>query len=327
MAVKKKSKGREKSKEKQPNSKLKSTVKKIKKARKKYADEEDRIDLKVMRKEEQIENSIINDVKSFLHLHLDNYESVHGRRIEGTLFFLNFLAIALFIFSTYEFGENINFMITSFEFFLVGIFLMEYIARMWVAKKKIKHFFYPYTLIDLASILPILVHFADLTFFRVFRILRLFRMLRVLRFQRMFKSKDTLFGRLSESELIIIRIVLTIFTIILISSGLIWTVENSANPGQFDNIFDTIYFVIVTITTVGYGDITPISGWGKFLTVATILSGIALIPWQLGKLVKVLLVEVTKIRIRCPNCHLEEHDLNANFCKNCGTKLRVSHLK
>jgi voltage-gated potassium channel len=309
--------------------KLKSKIKLTTKIKNSYgkANNEDSIDSKIIKEEAKIENSIINDIRSFLHLHLDNYESLHGRRIEGTLFFLNFLAVALFILSTYQFSDTINFIIGGAEVFLVSIFLMEYIGRMWVAKKKMKHFFNPYSLIDLASILPIIVHFADLTFFRVFRILRLFRMLRVLRFQRIFKSKDTLFGKLNESELIIIRIILTIFTIILISSGLIWTVENSVNPGQFSNIWEAIYFVIVTVTTVGYGDITPISGLGKFLTVATILSGIALIPWQLGKLIKVLMMEVTKTKIKCPNCHLEEHDLDALYCKNCGTKLRKSHVK
>ena len=161
----------------------------------------------------------------------------------------------------------------------------------------------------------------NLGFFRVLRILRLFRMLRVLRFQRIFKSKDTMFGKISDSQLVIIRIVMTVFTIVLISSGLIWTVENKINPGQFSNIWETMYFVVVTLATVGYGDITPISAWGKAVTVLMILSGIALIPWQLGKLIKILFMEATKTKIKCPKCDLEDHERDSVHCRRCGAKL------
>ena len=131
-----------------------------------------------------------------------------------------------------------------------------------------------------------------------------------------------MFGQLNDSQLIIIRIVLTIFTIILIASGLIWSVENKVNPGQFSNIWEAMYFAIVTITTVGYGDITPISWQGRAITVAMILSGIALIPWQLGKLLKVLFMEATKTKMSCKKCGLAEHDQDSNHCRICGTKLK-----
>jgi len=131
-----------------------------------------------------------------------------------------------------------------------------------------------------------------------------------------------MFGRITDSQLVIIRIVMTVFTIILISSGLIWTVENKINPGQFGNIWETMYFVVVTLATVGYGDITPISAWGKAVTVLMILSGIALIPWQLGKLIKILFMEVTKAKIKCPTCDLEEHEKDSIYCRRCGAKLK-----
>ncbi|MFH1276219.1 MAG: potassium channel family protein [Candidatus Woesearchaeota archaeon] len=288
---------------------------------------EDVIDIKLMEKGEKLEGKSINKIKKYLHIHFDNYESHHGRRIEGTLFIINFLAIALFIIDTHTPTGVFKTIFSILEIIIISIFIVEYLARMWVAEKKVKHFFNIYSLIDLVAILPILVQFANLAFFRVFRILRLFRMLRVLRFQRIFKSKDTMFGKINDTQLIIIRISLTIFTIILISSGLIWTVENSVNPGQFGNIWETIYFVIVTLATVGYGDITPISPLGKVITVLMIISGIALIPWQLGKLIKVLIMEVSKTKIKCHSCKLEEHDTNAVHCNRCGAKLKKKKLK
>ena len=162
---------------------------------------------------------------------------------------------------------------------------------------------------------------SNLGFFRVLRILRLFRMLRVLRFQRIFKSKDTMFGKLSDSQLVIIRIVMTVFTIILIASGLIWTVESKVNPEQVGTIWDAMYFSIVTLTTVGYGDVTPLSPAGKIVTIIMILSGIALIPWQLGKLIKILFMEATKTKIICHKCKLEDHERDSTYCRRCGAKL------
>lgn len=301
--------------------------KKRKAVKKNKLNDEDKIELELVKKGEKLENSIINKIRSFLHLHLDNYSTTHGRRIEGGLFLLNFIVIVLFIIDTHGPTGTWKSVINVIEVSIISIFIIEYIARMWIAKHKVKHFFNAYSIIDLVAILPILVHFANLSFFRVFRILRLFRMLRVLRFQRIFKSKNTMFGKLNDSQLIIIRIVITIFTIVLISSGLIWTVESKINPDQIGTIWDAMYFAIVTITTVGYGDVTPLSTLGKVITILMILSGIALIPWQLGKLIKVLFLEATKTKSHCSKCGLEEHDKDAHYCRNCGQKLKKKQKK
>lgn len=254
--------------------------------------EEDDLDKELIIHGERVENTVVNRIKHFLHLHVDNYESDHGKIIEGTLFFLNMLAVFLFMLETMSLGGTWAAIIHWGEIVLVSIFGIEYIGRMWVAKNRVKHFFNIYSIIDLIAILPILVNFINFSFFRIFRILRLFRMLRILRFQRMFKAKNTLFGQLTDTQIVVVRIVLTVFTIVFVSSGMIWAVENKINPGQFGTIWDALYFSVVTLSTVGYGDVTPLSSTGKVITVGMILSGIALIPWQLGKLLKVLLSSV-----------------------------------
>ena len=75
------------------------------------------------------------------------------------------------------------------------------------------------------------------------------------------------------------------------------------------------------MTTVGFGDITPTSQAGKVMTVLMILTGIALIPWQLGDLIKQVAKSANKVNAICPKCQLSSHDLDASFCKRCGTKL------
>ena len=283
--------------------------------------QEDKISIKLMKKGAKFEDTVLSKIKGYFHLHMDNYESTHGRRIEFSLLLVNFLAIVLFVIDTYNFTGSVKLYLSITEFVLVSIFIIEYAVRMWVADKKLKHFFNIYSIIDLLAILPILVHFANFNFLRMFRILRLFRMLRVLRFQRIFRAKDTMFGKLSDTQLIVIRIVLTIFTIIFVFSGLIWTIECKINPG-YGTLWSAMYFVVVTLATVGYGDITPISSLGKVITVIMILSGIALIPWQLGKLIKVVIMSANKIKNRCVKCGLEIHDKDAIHCKSCGMILK-----
>ena len=94
------------------------------------------------------------------------------------------------------------------------------------------------------------------------------------------------------------------------------------NPGEFKTIWHALYFAIVTLSTVGYGDVTPISSWGRGITVMMILSGIALIPWQLGKLVKIMFDASRKTSIKCRKCGMIEHDMDALFCKICGTVVK-----
>ncbi|NQV91111.1 ion transporter [Candidatus Woesearchaeota archaeon] len=273
--------------------------------------------------EDKIDLAIHKKVQKYLHLHLDNYGSKHGRRIEGALFILNFLAIVLFVIETHNISDATRTLLHNIELFVVGIFVLEYAARMWVAENRTKHFFNIYSIIDLLVILPVALNFLNLSFLRIFRILRLFRILRILRFQRIFKSKDTMFGNLSDTKLVVIRIVLTIFTIVFASSGFLWSIENKINPGEFGSIWNAMYFAIVTMSTVGYGDITPISAWGRLVTILMIIAGIALIPWQLGKLLKIMIAAAGKTQTNCKKCGLIEHDLDAKYCKQCGKPMKI----
>ena len=82
-----------------------------------------------------------------------------------------------------------------------------------------------------------------------------------------------------------------------------------------------MYFSIVTMTTVGFGDVTPISEIGRLLTVLMILTGIALIPWQVGDLIKQIIKTANVVERICSGCGLDLHDEDAKFCKICGKKL------
>lgn len=127
---------------------------------------------------------------------------------------------------------------------------------------------------------------------RVFRVLRLVRLLQKNDFNRI-----VTFGLglkpgtyVPQYWLRIAQVVFTIFTVIWITAGLIYEAEFKANPEQFRNFFDALYFSLTTLTTVGFGDITPVTSAGRIAVSAGILTGVLLIPTQLSALASSLLM-------------------------------------
>ena len=169
--------------------------------------------------------------------------------------------------------------------------------------------------IDLLSILPLFVGFIDIRFIRILRWFRVLRLLRLIKFE------TSLFKIKSEDGIILVRIFLIIFSLVFIYSGAIYQVEHYSNPEVFKTFFDALYFSVVTMTTVGFGDVIPLSEAGKILTVIMIFSGILLIPWQLSILTQKSLQNTQQGNQFCSHCGLKFHDRDANYCKICGTKL------
>jgi voltage-gated potassium channel len=149
----------------------------------------------------------------------------------------------------------------------------------------------------------------------------MFRWFRILRLIRFIDLKIYFLRINSEDGATFARILFTLFTIIFIYSGLIYQVEHPVNTEAFETFLDAFYFSVVTMTTVGFGDVTPISEVGRLLTVLMILTGIAVIPWQLGDLIKQLLKTANQVEKVCSDCGLPFHDKDAQFCKICGTEL------
>jgi voltage-gated potassium channel len=154
--------------------------------------------------------------------------------------------------------------------------------------------------------------------FRFFRIFRWFRLLRILRF---WQVEIWLFGIQTADGVVLTRIFLTLFSLIFVYAGLIYQVEHQINEERLKTFFDAFYFVVVTMTTVGYGDVTPLSEAGRAMTLLMILTGVLLIPWQFSELIKQVVKTANSVEKECPGCSLSRHDPDAKFCKRCGTKL------
>jgi voltage-gated potassium channel len=247
--------------------------------------------------------------------YLKDLETPVGKAINLTIAGLVLLSSVIFVADTYTIPNAVRFQLNIVDTVISIIFAVEYALRLWSTDNKIKYIFSFYSIIDLMAILPFFLGMADIRFIRL---LRWFRILRLIRFL----DRKSLFGKINtEDGLIFGRILFTLFTIIFIYSGLIYQVEHPVNPKVFRTFLDAFYFSIVTMTTVGFGDVTPISELGRLLTVSMILTGIALIPWQVGDLIKRLVKTVNQVETVCSGCGLAFHDADAQFCKSCGTKL------
>ncbi|HAX79969.1 MAG TPA: Ion transporter [Cyanobacteria bacterium UBA11372] len=250
-----------------------------------------------------------------ISFYFEDIETPTGRIINLIITALVLLSSAIFVVETYEIPQNLRLHLNLINSVILLIFAIEYLLRFWCAEEKIKFLFSVFSLIDLLAIIPFLIGVIDITYLRIFRWFRILRLVR-------FLEVKTVKGRFSSGDSVIYaRILFTLFAIIFVYSGLIYQVEHPVNRAQFSTFLDAVYFAVVTMTTVGFGDVTPISPAGRLLTVLMIFTGIALIPWQVGDLIKRLVRTVNKVDMLCPNCALSFHDADARFCKNCGTRL------
>jgi voltage-gated potassium channel len=153
--------------------------------------------------------------------------------------------------------------LNSLEIFCVVIFSLEYIARIYVADKKLKFVFSFFGLIDLLAILPFYLSFGvDLRSLRVLRMFRLFRLLKLVRYNKAMRHFTR--AMLMAREQIILFMAVTLVLIYFAAVG-IYYFENEAQPDHFASIFDSLWWSIVTLTTVGYGDVYPITLGGRIL--------------------------------------------------------------
>ncbi len=258
----------------------------------------------------------IKRIKSTINFWFEDIETIPGKTADIIVVALICVVSIIFVIKTYRVSPGLFRVLDLTENIIVGIFVFEYLLRLWSAPNRLRHIFKPYSLVDLIAIIPF--------FFAAdsYQILRIFRALRVLRLIRFLEGRHFFFRRFSRTHVIIIRIFFIIFAIIFVSSGMIFYAEHHRPGANIITFADAVYFSIITLTTVGYGDITPVTGFGRFITILIVLSGIIFIPWQVKELIKHFIIPGEKITFKCSVCGLEYHDQDAIFCKRCGAELK-----
>lgn len=251
-----------------------------------------------------------------------------GKTFDVILFITILLSVAIIILeSMHFFPSSMQTVLRVLEWIFTAIFTFEYLARIYCMENPRTYIFSFWGIIDLLATVPSYLGI----FFEGAQALLAIRIFRLLRIFRIFK----LFAFLNEGTLLLqslkqSRKKITIFflfaVILVISIGTImYIVENGRNPNGFEDIPNSIYWAIVTMTTVGYGDIAPCTTLGRFLSGIIMLLGYTVLAVPTGIFSVSLINEDKKRRTKiCPQCH--EHTLNdeAKFCSHCGYKFNNS---
>lgn len=160
------------------------------------------------------------------------------------------------------------------------IFSVEYLLRIYIAKHPLKYIFSFYGMVDLIAILPFYLTLSiDLKALRAFRIFRIFRAFKLIRYNKALKRFSIAY-KIVREEIVLFLIVTSIF-LFLASAG-IYYFENPVQPEKFSSIFDSGWWAIVTLTTVGYGDVFPITTGGKIFTFFILMIGVGIVTIPAG---------------------------------------------
>lgn len=212
------------------------------------------------------------------------------------------------------------------EWVFTALFTLEYILRLICIRQPIKYVFSLLGVIDLIALIPsyLSIFFFGAQSLLVFRALRLLRVFRIFKLGQFLTEINFLKVAIRGSIRKISIFLLTVFMLAVILGSIMYLVEERENG--FSNIPESIYWAIVTITTVGYGDISPVTPLGKVVASLVMLIGYAIIAVPTGIITHDLAIasrQKKELLESCPNCSKEGHDLDADFCKYCGSSLHA----
>lgn len=235
------------------------------------------------------------------------------------------LNVISLIFESYrEFRESFGLLLYYFEFFSVVIFTIEYVLRFWSADlnpkytgnsfmKRLKFTFSTLGLVDLFAILPFYLPFLIAIDLRVLRILRLLRLLRIFKLGRYSKSFKIISSVLKETRSELGITFFVAFVLLVLSSTLMYYIERDVQPEAFASIGHAFWWAVATLTTVGYGDVYPVTGIGKVLSALIAIIGIGFVALPTGIISSVFIEKVQE-------GNSTKHQSNQECtCPNCGT--------
>ena len=216
-----------------------------------------------------------------------------SRLFDGLIMTLIFLSIVSIILESFkEIAAQYHSVFRVFEIITVIVFLIEYILRIWTADllypdakhPRLRYIRSFMAIIDLLAILPFFIPFVsvDLRYLRMIRLLRVFRLLRIFKLGRYVDALAIVLQVVKKSaSQLVISIVLCIF-VMLFSAIVMYSVENPVQPEQFPNVISSLWWAMCTLTTVGYGDIYPVTAIGKLFASIISLVGIGIMAIPTG---------------------------------------------
>ena len=265
-------------------------------------------------------------IKETIYDVIFGFESKPGRYFDVVLIGMILVSVAAVLLDSVaawhlQYGE----LFYRMEWFFTLAFTVEYVLRIYSSPNRLRYILSFYGIVDFLSIVPTYVAFlypsaAYLIIIRIMRVLRIFRILKLLRY---LSEATLLFNALYNARRKIFVFLFSLATLIIIFGALMFLIEGPKNG--FDSIPKSIYWAVVTVTTVGYGDISPKTPLGQAVAAVAMICGYAVIAVPTGIIGAELMREASRdrwTRLReCPNCQKTGHDDDAVYCKRCGAEL------
>ena len=236
--------------------------------------------------------------------------------------------VAVMLESVSELYAEYKVVFVTVEWVFTTLFTIEYILRLICIEKPAKYAFSFFGIIDLLAILPTYIGLfmagANIHSLAIVRVLRVLRIFRVLKLTPYLSEANVLTMALNASKRKVLIFFSSVLFLAVILGAVMFLIENPSNP-RFSSIPKSIYWAIVTITTVGYGDISPVTEFGQLVSALIMILGYAIIAVPTGIVTVEINEAMRKAKLlstqACPSCGQEGHDSDAKHCKHCGAKL------
>ncbi len=233
--------------------------------------------------------------------------------------------IAVMLDSVAEIHDRHKVLLVRMEWTITILFTVEYLARLICVTRPWRYALSFYGIVDLLAVIPtyLSVFFVGSQSLLVIRTLRLVRVFRVFKLSHYLTETRVLMAALRETRARVTVFLVVVLTLVLIIGSTMYLIEGGQPETQFTSIPRSVYWAIVTMTTVGYGDIAPTTVVGQSLAAGVMILGYAIIIVPIG----VFSAEMVAVQkgglspLACPGCAAEGHDRDAKYCKYCGSKL------
>lgn len=263
-------------------------------------------------------------LKEKIHEIIFGTETPAGKLFDVVLIYTILLSVfALMLDSVSSISARFGDLLTLVEWLFTILFTLEYIARIYSSPDRWRYVRSFYGICDLASILPtyLSIFLPGANYLLIVRLLRVLRVFRVFKLARYISETNTLIRAMLLSRRKIQIFFMVVLVLSIVFGSLMYLLEGPDNG--FSNIPRSVYWTIVTITTVGYGDIIPHTVLGQIVASLAMLTGYSIIAVPTGILTAELAQEMARERnmITCEACTKAGHDRDAEYCKFCGEKL------
>ncbi|KHK61528.1 ion transporter [Pseudomonas frederiksbergensis] len=265
-----------------------------------------------------------NNWRERLYVIIFQTDTVAGRRFDSTSLLIILASLVIVMLDSIDsVHKNYAALLAYIEWGFTFIFLVEYGLRLYCSPKPLRYAFSFYGLVDLLAIVPgiLALYYSDAQYLLIVRIIRMLRIFRVLKLSPYLKQANYLLAALRGSKQKIIVFLVSVSTLVTVFGTLMYVIEGPQHG--FTSIPKGIYWAIVTLTTVGFGDIVPKTPLGQVISSLVMITGYSIIAVPTGIFTAELATAMRGDQLQhdCPVCSKNNHEHGAAFCSRCGNAL------